>query len=96
MARSKWKLNFFSKNCIKYGFQKKINNSIKKIIIFNKNNIIFNFYLNSTVFIHKGLFFKKLSVSKKHLGLKFSSFSFTKKPFNFPQINKSSANCVRR
>lgn len=96
MARSKWKLNFFSKNCIKYGFLKKTSESSKKILIFNKNNVVLKSYQGCVVYIHKGLFFKKLNVLKKHVGVKFSSFSFTKKPFNYPLIVKSTSNCVRR
>lgn len=96
MARSVWKLNFFSKNCLKLNFQKKSHSASKKIIIFNKSNIVLNSYANDFVYIHKGLFFKKLFVSSKLIGKKFSSFVFTKKPFNYPVQVKAVANSERR
>lgn len=77
-------------------FKKKSKNVSSKLIIFNKSAVVLNSCTNNFVYIHKGLFFKKLLVTNKIIGKKFSSFIFSKKPFNYPINIKNSANNERR
>lgn len=91
MARSKWKLIYFSKNIWNLLFKIKLKkkfNLLKKIIIFNRNSSIPSSFSGLNVFIHKGNFFKKITLLKYYSSLKFGEFSFTKKPFKYPLISK--------
>ena len=87
MSRSKWKGPFQDLNIVKNFFIIK-----KKIQIWSRTSIIsFSFY-KKYVFINTGNGFKKVFITRKHIGYKFGEFAITrtfkKKVKKLKKINK--------
>jgi ribosomal protein S19 len=57
-------------------------------VIYERSSTIPKCFKYVTYRIHKGNDFRKLIVSKYHIGFKFGEFSFTRKPFYFPLKKK--------
>lgn len=85
MARSSWKLSFFSKSIWRRIIMlKKKKFFRKKKIFFDRSSVIpecFSFYY---IQIHKGKKFRRLGINDFNIGYKFGEFSFTRKPYHFP------------
>lgn len=89
MARSKWKLNYFSKHIWrKFFFYKFFYKRPKTRFVYSRSSQIPNFFLNKFVRIHKGNFSNFLLIDNYNIGYKFGEFSFTRKPFHFPLKKK--------
>lgn len=86
MARSRWKLSYFSNFIWRkiIFFKKKSNFKIKKPIFYNRSSSIPNCYINNNFRIYKGNNFRRLLINIYNVGYKFGEFSFTKKPYHFP------------
>ncbi len=85
MARSRWKLGFFSVYFwkkivyIKYGYR-----FSKNRLYFDRSSNIPGCFLKKVINVHKGKKFRTVKVSFKQIGYKFGEFSFTRKPYHFP------------
>lgn len=74
MSRSKWK-TFFQNNklFLKIYFTPKAN-----LKIWSRSSTISSAFLNKTIFIHTGNSFKKVLITRNHLGYKFGEFAVTR------------------
>lgn len=74
MSRSKWK-TFFQNNklFLKTYFTPKANLKIR-----SRSSTISASFLNKTIFIHTGNSFKKILITRNHLGYKFGEFAVTR------------------
>ena len=73
MSRSIWKGPFQEKKILKPKIRYK-----KRIEIWARNSIIPFRYLKKLVFIHTGNTFKKIYISRNHIGYKFGEFAVTR------------------
>jgi len=89
MARSVWKFKFFSKSIWKNMFLTKFK-TIKIIKLFCRNSCIPKNFFKKQLYIYKGNIFNKVLFNRYQLFFKFGEFSFTRKPFSFPQKKKKS------
>jgi len=92
MARSRWKVSYFSKFIWRliyilkkreghryYKFFKKT-----RIPIFSRKSVIPKCFTGMSVSIHKGSNFRKLIVDNLTAGYKFGEFGFTRKLYFYP------------
>ncbi len=84
MARSSWKFNYINSSLYKNLFKSKFK-QIKYFNVFSRNSNIPKSFIKKTMYIHKGNIFNKILLNKYNTFYKFGEFSFTRKPFNFPQ-----------
>lgn len=97
MARSRWKLKYFSTS-----IWRKINNlgknkKIRKRITFDRSSHIPKCFDNRLCRIHKGKRGRNLLINFIMIGKKFGEFSFTRKPYHFPAKKSKKKNLeVRR
>lgn len=88
MARSRWKLMYFSQsiwrkiNCIKK------NKRVRKRITFDRGSSIPKCFESRVCRIHKGRRGRTLLIHYLMVGKKFGEFSFTRKPYHFPSKKK--------
>jgi small subunit ribosomal protein S19 len=94
MSRSTWKGAFIAKHLLKK--KKKVKKSdFKKI--WSRNSTIPISCINTRVLLYNGHKFNMLLIKKKHIGLKFGEFSFTRKRINREKIiNKKSSASVKK
>ena len=86
MARSKWKYISFSRFIWKGVLRKKKRNrSINLDFFFKRNSVIPECLSNRFVKIHKGNLFVNFYTLTYAIGYKFGEFSFTRKPYHYPQ-----------
>jgi len=90
MARSRWKLVYFSSKVWRFFLKKNKKNkkTLKNLYLFDRSSTLPTSLINTNVFIHKGNSFKTLLFKKYFFGKKMGEFSFTKKPFFFPLKKK--------
>jgi len=69
MGRSIWKNNIFKKIKIK---------KYKSLKIWKRNSVITFYYLNKLVYIATGKFFRKIFITRDHIGYKFGEFALTR------------------
>lgn len=85
MARSRWKLAYFSSSVWRRIVMLKKKRYLRKQKMFyDRSSTIphcFSFY---TFKIHKGRKFRKLWIHRYNIGFKFGEFSYTRKPYHFP------------
>jgi ribosomal protein S19 len=96
MARAKWKLKYFSLNIWKSLLNTQVHKKKAKTLVFSRATTVPGALVNSYIYIHKGLYFRKLLVMKKYVGKKVSALTFTKKPFNYPLTQKKEKHSGRR
>ena len=84
MARSSWKFNYINSSIYKNIFKSKFK-QIKYFNVFSRNSNIPKSFIKKTIQIYKGNIFNKILLNKYNTSYKFGEFSFTRKPFNFPQ-----------
>lgn len=85
MARSRWKLAFFSKSIWrKIVLLKRKDIFKKKKYLFDRSSTIPCCFSHQFVRIYKGKRFRRLLVHLYNIGFKFGEFSFTRKPYHFP------------
>lgn len=92
MARSRWKLSFFSNFLWRriIFFKKKKQLRKKNSVLYSRSSNIPFCFIDNYFRIHKGNNFRRLQVNFFNVGYKFGEFSFTRKPFHFPlkKMNK--------
>lgn len=88
------KNQFYDKKIINLSYLIKLN-VYKKIVLFNKNSNINILFRQKNIYVYKGNNFKKIHITKYHIGLKLINFLFFKKPFNYP-IKKKGRNFLKR
>jgi len=85
MARSKWKLSFFSISIWRRIIMLKKKKYLRREQLFyDRSSTIpecFSFY---AIKIHKGRRFRKLRISRYNVGFKLGEFSYPRKPYHFP------------
>ena len=99
MARSRWKLNFFSKSIWrKIYFLKKRRYFKKKKMFYDRSSTIPSCFSTYFMRIHKGTKSRKLLINMYNIGYKFGEFSYTRKPYHFPlkKSKKRKNNLLRR
>ena len=97
MARSRWKLSYFSRSIWRKIVSVKKNKKIRKRIIFDRSSSIPNCFYHRNFRIHKGRRSRLLYINTFVIGKKFGEFSFTRKPFYFPSKKSKKKNLkIRR
>jgi len=92
MARSRWKLAYFSDSTwrkiffIKNNFYLGIRN--KNHYIYERSSFIPSCFKFKTIKIHKGRLARRLHIVPDMFTHKFGEFSFTRKPYHFPLKKK--------
>lgn len=71
MSRSKWKGPFQDQIIFKY---------TKQIKIFSRTSVISASFIDRSVLISTGKGFKKVYITRNHIGYKFGEFAFTRIP----------------
>jgi ribosomal protein S19 len=85
MARSKWKLTYFSRSMWrKILLFKKKKLFKKKIIFYDRSSSIPSCFNYKIIRIHKGKKYRRLLINNYNTSLKLGEFSFTRKPYHFP------------
>lgn len=97
MARSRWKLTYFSKSIWRKIVSLNKNRRIRKRITFERSSSIPKCYISRLCRIHKGRRGRSLLINFLMVGKKFGEFSFTRKPYHFPSKKTKKRNVfVRR
>ena len=98
MARSRWKLNYFSKSIWRKISIVKKNKRLKKRITFDRSSNIPSCFIFRYFRVHKGRRGRSVYVNMFLIGKKFGEFSFTRKPFYYPakKSKKKKNNFIRR
>jgi len=84
MARSRWKLKYFSRSVWRKIIGLKKNKKLKRRGFYDRSSTIPECFFSYIIRIHKGRKVRKLVIDNLNVGKKFGKFSFTKKPFYFP------------
>lgn len=84
MARSRWKLSYFSSSVWRKIIGLKKNKRLKRRIFYDRASTIPDCFFAHLIRIHKGKRNRKLIIDNKNIGKKFGEFSYTRKPFYFP------------
>lgn len=72
--RSKWKGKFITNNLYKDYFLK----NKKNIILKKRSSSISEYFINQSFFIHNGIDYLKLKITKNYINFKFGEFYLTK------------------
>lgn len=96
MARSRWKLKYFSKSIWRKIVSLKKNKRIRKRITFERSSSIPSCYKNRLCRIHKGRRGRSLLINFLMVGKKFGEFSYTRKPYHFPSKKNKKKNYIIR
>lgn len=84
MARSRWKLNYFSRSVWRKIVGLKKNKKLRRRNFYDRSSTIPDCFFYCLIRIHKGRKNRKLLIENNVIGKKFGEFSFTRKPFYFP------------
>ena len=96
MARSRWKLTYFSKSIWRKITALKKNKKIRKRITFERSSSIPCCYISRTCRVHKGKKGRTILINFLMVKKKFGEFSFTRKPYHFPSKKKKQKNILNR
>lgn len=96
MARSRWKLKYFSNSVWRKIVGLKKNKKLKRRYFYDRSSTIPDCFFACLMRIHKGKKIRKILVEEKIIGKKFGEFSFTRKPFYFPSKKKKNKNLLIR
>lgn len=96
MARSRWKLKYFSNSVWRKIVGLKKNKKIKRRSFYDRSSHIPDCFFACLIRIHKGKKVRKLFIDEKVIGKKFGEFSFTRKPFYFPSKKSKKKNLLLR
>ena len=96
MARSRWKLTYFSKSIWRKIFAIKKNRRVRKRITFDRGSSIPLCFEHRVCRVHKGKRGRTLIVNFAMVGRKFGEFSFTRKPYHFPAKRSKKKNYLIR
>ena len=85
MARSKWKLTYFTNSMWrKIILFKKKKFFKKKVIFYDRSSSVPKCFLYKMIRVHKGKKYRRLFVNDYNINYKLGEFSFTRKPYHFP------------
>lgn len=84
MARSRWKLIYFSKSIWRKIFAIKKKKRVRRRITFDRSSSIPKCFGGRVCRIHKGRRGRTLLILYTMFGKKFGEFSFSRKPYHFP------------
>ena len=84
MARSRWKLEYFSNSVWRKIVALKKNKRIRRRVFYDRSSTIPDCFFSYQFKVHKGRRFRKLLINYYIVGKKFGEFSFTRKPFHHP------------
>lgn len=84
MARSRWKLEYFSKSVWRKITIIKKNKKFKRRVFFDRASSVPDCFFAFYIRIHKGRRFRKILIDNFIIGKKFGEFSYTRKPFYYP------------
>jgi len=90
MARSRWKLKYFSNSIWRKIVNIHKNKKIKRRITFDRGSSVPNCFLFRKCRIHKGKRGRSIFINFLMIGKKFGEFSFSRKPFHYPSSQKKS------
>ena len=97
MARSKWKLIYFSNSFWRKIKFLKTKKRVKRRIFYDRASSIPRSFLLHVLRIHKGKKYRRLIVTLFNIKKKLGEFSYTRKPFHFPpKKTKKKKNLIRR
>lgn len=96
MARSRWKLTYFSRSIWRKIFALKKNKRIRRRITFDRSSSIPLCFINRVCRIYKGKRGRTLFINFVMIGKKFGEFSFTRKPYHFPSKKSKKKNFLLR
>lgn len=97
MARSRWKLKYFSKSIWRKISAIHKNKKLRKRITFDRSSCVPKCFINRFFRIHKGKKGRSISIGLLMVGYKFGEFSFSRKPYHYPsKKSKKSKNCIVR
>lgn len=96
MARSRWKLIYFSKSIWRKISIINKNKKMRRRITFDRSSSIPNCYISKLCRIHKGRRGRNLLINFLMVGKKFGEFSFTRKPYHFPSKKTKKKNYLLR
>ena len=96
MARSRWKLKYFSTSIWRKINSLGKNKRIRKRITFDRSSSIPKCFEQRLCRIHKGKRGRSLLVNFLMIGKKFGEFSFTRKPYHFPSKKSKKKNIIIR
>lgn len=90
MARSRWKLKYFSKSIWSKIFFLKTNRFLQryKRDFYDRSSNIPNCFSLMGTKVHKGKDFRRLFLHNFNKGYKFGEFGYTRKPFHYPLKKK--------
>lgn len=84
MARSRWKLSYFTNAVWRKLFFLKRKKRVRRKIFYDRSSTIPTSFFYSVLRIHKGKRYRKFLTSWYSLGYKMGEFSYTRKPYHFP------------
>jgi len=98
MARSRWKLNYFSQSVWRKIVNIKKNKKLRKRIFYDRSSNVPDCFFSFLIRVHKGKRFRKILIDNFIVGKKFGEFSYTRKPFYFPakRLKKKKNSIIRR
>jgi len=96
MARSRWKLEYFSKSVWRKIVLLKKNKKLKRRIFYDRASSIPDCFFSRYIRIHKGKRNRNLLIDTFVIGKKFGEFSYTRKPFYFPAKRSKKKNLINR
>lgn len=97
MARSRWKLKYFSKSIWRKISLIYKNKKLRRRITFDRSSCIPKCFTNKFIRIHKGKRGRSILINILMVGSKFGEFSFSRKPYHFPsKKSKKSRNLLFR
>lgn len=94
MARSRWKLQYFSKSVWRKVVGLKKNKKLKRRNFYDRSSTIPDCFFACLIRIHKGKRIRKLLIEDRVIGKKFGEFSFPRKPFYYPAKKSKKKNNV--
>lgn len=96
MARSRWKLSYFSRSIWRKIVSVKKNKKLRKRVIFDRSSSVPSCFYFKYFRVHKGRRSRSLFINNLIVGKKFGEFSFTRKPFYFPSKRTKKKNLLVR
>lgn len=96
MARSRWKLKYFSSSIWRKIVALKKSKKLRRRITFDRSSSIPKCFNQKLFRVHKGKRGRNLVVNFLMVGKKFGEFSFSRKPYHFPAKKSKKKNSLIR
>lgn len=95
MARSRWKLKYFSKSIWRKIVIIHKNKKLRKRVTFDRSSNVPLCFVDRNCRVHKGRRGRTVKITFLMIGKKFGEFSFTRKPYHFPSKKHKKKNLRR-